>query len=200
MSLATMKKKAQATSYRNHSGEGGFSLNSSRRVSSHSGDDAYQSLFRGTGRRGFGIPPSGPQQVNQSHYANYDPYNTPRPTNKNNRALLNHKMRWLNGEYPNNVVKSMERMDYETYMAKLHLFKERPSVPRSCFLDKVAVIKDLTLPTYETYQKTKLLENNCLPLQAKDMHYPPAMQCNSSDSQCYNMTYEEFLASVSCET
>jgi hypothetical protein len=109
-------------------------------------------------------------------------------------------MRWLNGGYPNNVVKSMERMDYETYMAKLHLFKERPSVPRSCFLDKVAVTKDLSLPTYETYQKTKLLENNCLPLQAKDMHYPPAMQCNSSDSQCYNMTYEEFLASVSCET
>ena len=84
-------------------------------------------------------------------------------------------------------------------MAKLHMFKEKPEIPRSCCLDKVNVYKDVNLPSYEIYQKTKLLENKCLPLQKKDMHYPPAMPCNSANSPCVTTTYDEFIKLVSCE-
>ena len=198
MSIATLKKKTQSANYKNHSNAaGGFSLNSARRIDSHKGEQSFQSLMRGTGFKSAGI--RGPIEPVMSQYVNYDIEGVPRPTNKNTRAYLSHKLKWLSGGYPNNVVKSTEKMDYETYMAKLHIFKERDGIPRSCFLDKVAVIKDTSPSSYEIYQKTKLLERNCLPLKGKDMHYPPAFQCNSARSACHdNTTYDEFLALVSC--
>ena len=198
MSIATLKKKTQSNNYRNHSGIGGFSLNSSRRVESHSGETSIQTMMKGTGYKSSGM--RGPSTIVKSQYVNYDIPDVPRPTNKNNKALLSYKLKWLNGGYPKNVVKSTERIDYETYMAKLHLFTQRTyTIPRSGCLEKTAIAKDTTVQPYEIYQKTKLLERNCLPLQKKDLHYPPALQCNSSNSKCVNnLTYEEFLNTVSC--
>lgn len=202
MSIATLKKKSQSTHYKNHSGVGGFSLNSARRVESHSGETSIQTLMRGTGYKSAGISSKSMINIVKSQYVNYDIPGVPRPTNKNNRALLSHKLKWLNSGYPNNVVKSIEKMDYETYMAKLRVFKENNAyvMPRSCFLNKIATSKDLNPPSYEIYQKTKLLERSCLPLPVKDAHYPPALQCNSSNSKCVtNLTYEEYLAILTCE-
>jgi hypothetical protein len=198
MSIATLKKKTQSANYRNHSNAvGGFSLNSARRIDSHKGQQSSQTMMRGTGFKSAGI--RGPIVPILSQYVNYDIEGVPRPTNKNTRAYLSYKLKWLSGGYPKNVVKSTERMDYETYMAKLHLFKERDAIPRSTCLDNVAVSKDLSPSSYEIYQKTKLLERNCLPLKNKDLHYPPAYQCNSARSACHeNTTYEEFLDLVSC--
>jgi hypothetical protein len=197
MSIATLKKKTQSNNYKNHSGVGGFSLNSARRLDGHKGQVSMQSLMRGTGYKSHGI--DGPINIVQSQYVNYDIEGVPRPTNKNTRGYLSYKLKWLSGGYPKNVVKSMDRIDYETYMAKLHIFKEKTEIPRSLCLDKVAVSKDLMPPPYEIYQKTKLLERNCLPLKGKDMHYPPALQCNSSDSPCVDLTYSEFIDLVSCK-
>ena len=199
MSIATLKKKTYSNNYKNHSGVGGFSLNSSRRVESHSGETSTQTMMKGTGYKSAGM--HGPSIITKSQYVNYDIPGVPRPTNKNNKALLAHKMRWLNGGYPNNVVKSKENIDYETYMSKLHVFKERSdAIPRSICLDKIATAKDTSVQPYEIYQKTKLFERNCLPLQGKDKHYPPFLQCNSADSACTGtLTYEEFLKMVSCE-
>jgi hypothetical protein len=199
MSIATLKKKTYSNNYKNHSGVGGFSLNSARRVESHSGQTSIQTMMKGTGYKSAGM--NGPSIITKSQYVNYDIPGVPRPTNKNNKALLAHKMRWLNGGYPNNVVKSRENIDYETYMAKLHVFKERSNViPRSICLDKTATAKDTSVQPYEIYQKTKLFERNCLPLQGKDKHYPPFLQCNSADSACTGtLTYEEFLKMVTCE-
>lgn len=198
MSLATMKKKTQANNYKNHSNIGGFSLNSSRRVESHSGETSIQTLFRGSAARGTGVTPLQPQFIVQSQYNNADPYDTPRPTNKNTRGYLSHKMRWLNGGYPMNVVKSMKRVDYETYVNDLKNKNNGPVIEKSDCMCKETTSKDLSGLSYEIYQKTKLLENNCLPLPPKDAHYPPNFQCNSSDSQCYNITLEEFQAKNEC--
>jgi hypothetical protein len=198
MSIATLKKKTQSANYRNHSNAvGGFSLNSARRIDSHKGQQSSQSMMRGTGFKSAGI--RGPIVPILSQYVNYDIEGVPRPTNKNTRGYLSYKLKWLSGGYPKNVVKSTEKMDYETYMAKLHIFKEKPEIPRSTCLDKVAVSKDLMPPPYEIYQKTKLLERNCLPLKGKDTHYPPALQCNSSDSPCVDITYSDFIEFVSCK-
>ena len=198
MSIATLKKKSQSTYYKNHSGVNGFSLNSARRLDGHKGQVSIQTLMRGPGYKSHGI--DGPINIVQSQYVNYDIEGVPRPTNKNTRGYLSHKLKWLNGGYPNNVVKTKETIDYETYMAKLHLSKERSDgIPRSICLDKTATAKDTTRMSFEIYQKTKLLERNCLPLQGKDKHYPPFLQCNSADSACTgNLTYEEFLEMVTC--
>jgi len=199
MSIATLKKKTHSANFRNHSGVGGFSLNSARRIDSHKGQQSSQSMMRGTGYKSAGI--NGPIVPIMSQYVNYDIEGVPRPTNKNTRGYLSHKLKWLSGGYPKNVVKSPKEIDYETYMAKLHLFKERASIPLSCCITDKNVVKSNVqqIPNYETYQKTKLLERNCLPLQSKDLHYPNWQQCNSARSICpQNKTYEEFLALVSC--
>ena len=198
MSLATLKKKTQSNNYKNHSGVNGFSLNSSRRVESHSGETSIQTLFRGSAPRGSGVTPIPPQEIVQSQYTNADPYDTPRPTNKNTRGYLSHKMRWLHGGYPMNVVKHMKPRDYETYLNELKNKDEGPVIEKSACMGNQTTSKDLSGLTYEIYQKTKLLENNCLPLPLKDAHYPPDFQCNSSDSQCYNITLEEFKAKNEC--
>ena len=195
-----MKKKTQANHYKNHSGIGGFSLNSSRRVESHSGETSIQTLFRGSVPRGTGVTPLQPQFIVQSQYNNYDPYDTPRPTNKNTRGYLSHKMRWLNGGYPMNVVKHMTRVDYETYLNELKNKNKStgPVIEKSTCMGNQTNSKDLSGLSYEIYQKTKLLENNCLPLPPKDAPYPPNFQCNSSDSACYNISLEEFQAKNTC--
>ena len=195
MSIATLKKKSQSTYYKNHSGVNGFSLNSARRLDGHKGQVSIQTLMRGPGYKSHGI--DGPINIVQSQYVNYDIEGVPRPTNKNTRGYLSHKLKWLNSGYPNNVVKTTQKIDYETYMAKLHIFKEKPGIPRSFCLDKVAVTKDLMLPPYEIYQKTKLLEKNCLPLKGKDLHFPPTLQ-NTNVCADLSLTHSEFIDIVSC--
>ncbi len=189
-----MKKKTQTVNYKNHSSIYGFSLNSSRRVEAHSGETSIQTLFRGTGIRGTGVTPLQPQFIVQSQYNNADPYNTPRPTNKNTRGYLSHKMKWLNGGYPMNVVKHKKGHDYETYLDELKNKNKTtgPVIEKSNCMNNRTTSKDLSGLSYEIYQKTNLLLNNCLPLPPKDAHYPPDFQCNSSNSVCYNVTLEEF--------
>ena len=198
MSLATMKKKTQANNYKNHSSIGGFSLNSSRRVESHSGETSIQTLFRGSAARGTGVTPLQPQSIVQSQYNNADPYDTPRPTNKNTRGYLSHKMRWLNGGYPMNVVKSAKIVDYELYINDLKNKGNGQVIEKSACMGNKTNSKDLSGLSYEIYQKTKLLENNCLPLPLKDAHYPPYYQCNNTCSECYDITLEEFKEKNTC--
>jgi hypothetical protein len=158
-------------------------------------------MMRGTGYKSSGV--NGIIIPVLSQYVNYDIEGVPRPTNKNTRGYLSHKLKWLNGGYPNNVVKSTLNIDYETYMAKLHIFKERDEMPRSCCLDNLNFgLKQnktkLKLPSYEIYQKTKLLERNCLPLKTKDLHYPPMLQSNTTCNSCHKLTQEEYINLVSC--
>jgi hypothetical protein len=199
MSIATLKKKAKYN-YSNHSGPNGFSLNSARRLDSNK--DSIQTLMRGTGYKSSGM--TGTINVVKSQYVNYDIPGVPRPTNKNNRGLLSHKLRWLSGGYPNNVVKTTNNnkpeMGYETYMAKLHLIKKDIINQCSRCTENKDVAKDLVPPSYEIYLKTRFLEKKCLPLPLKDSHYPPFIPCNSAQSNCINnFTYEEYLDTLTCE-
>ena len=165
--------------------------------------ESIQTLMKGDGYKSSGM--SGTMNIVKSQYVNYDIPGVPRPTNKNNKALLSHKLRWLYGGYPNNVVKSTNHtkpeMGYETYMAKLHLIKKDVINQCSRCVENKDVAKDLVPPSYEIYLKTRLLERSCLPLPKKDSHYPPFIPCNSAKSNCINnLTYEEYLATLTCET
>ncbi len=100
-SNVNMKKKVNETTNIS-GGMFGFSLNSSRRVESHSGQQSIQTRFIGETPFGQG---TGRSTIVKSQYVNYDPYNIPRPTPKNTRGYLSHILRGTNGVYPLNVVK-----------------------------------------------------------------------------------------------
>ena len=215
-SNANMKREVKE-SYRNSGGMFGFSLNSSRRVESHSGETSIQTRF--IGETPFGQS-QGRSTIVKSQYVNDDPYNTPRPTPKNTHGYLSHKLRGINGVYPLNVVKSVKNTDYETYMAKKHLKKSDSVYPKSRCLSSTASTdilnnggkscskvvyfsKDTTPMTYETYLKTNLLINHCIPLPPSKEHYPPwinntcknCVGCGECNTQ---ITLEEFKARANC--
>ena len=195
----------------------GFSLNSSRRVESHSGETSIQTRFIGDTPFGQG---QGRSTIVKSQYVNDDPYNTPRPTPKNTHGYLSHKLRGINGVYPLNVVKNKPTTDYATYMAKKHLKKTDSVYPKSICISSPASAdimnrggkscsrvvyfsKDTTPLTYETYLKTNLLINHCIPLPPSKEHYPPwigrscskCAGCGDCDS---HITLEEFQAQAAC--
>ena len=152
MSIATLKKKSGATRFARISAGTPFSLNSSRRLEGHHQEPQIQSLFRGTGSRGTGVPDD-VRINNQSQRVNYDPYDRQRPSIKSNQALVS-KLMW-----PKFVVKPMGARNYDTYYKTIN---------EACVIDKnggtcnTGYAKNLNLPSYEEYQKTKLLENNCI--------------------------------------
>ena len=195
----------------------GFSLNSSRRVESHSGETSIQTRFIGETPFGQG---QGRSTIVKSQYVNDDPYNKPRPTPKNTHGYLSHKLRGINGVYPLNVVKNKPNTDYETYMAKKHLKKSDSVYPKSLCISSPASAdimnkggkscsrvvyfsKDTTPLSYETYLKTNLLINHCIPLPPSKEHYPPwigrscskCAGCGDCDS---HITLEEFQAQANC--
>lgn len=215
-SNVNMKREVKETSSIS-GGMFGFSLNSSRRVESHSGDESIQTRFIGETPFGQG---SGPSTIVKSQYVNYDPYNIPRPSPKNTRGYLSHKLRGINGVYPLNVVKSKQSTDYETYMAKKHLKKSDSVYPKSRCLSapdsaniinnggkscsKVVYFSKDTVPlSYETYLKRNVLINNCIPLPPSKEHYPPwinntcknCVGCNNCNDP---LTLEEFQAQADC--
>jgi hypothetical protein len=215
-SNVNMKREAKE-SYRNSNGMFGFSLNPSRRVESHSGETSIQTRF--IGETPFGQS-NGDSTIVKSQYVNYDPYNTPRPTPKNTRGYLSHKLKGINGVYPLNVVKSKQNTDYETYMAKKHLKKTDSVYPKSRCLSSPASAdilnnggkscsktvyfsKDPAPMSYETYLKTNLLLKQCIPLPPSKEHFPPWI--NNTCKNCVGcgncktkITLEEFQAQAEC--
>ncbi len=215
-SNANMKREVKE-SYHNSNGMFGFSLNSSRRVESHSGETSIQTRF--IGETPFGQS-QGRSTIVKSQYVNYDPYNTPRPTPKTTHGYLSQKLKGINGVYPMNVVKSVKNVDYETYMAKKHLKKSDSVYPKSRCLStpdsadvinnggktcsKVVYFSKNTAPlSYETYLKTNLLMNHCIPLPPSKEHYPPWINYTCKNCVgCANcntpLTLEEFQAQAKC--
>lgn len=215
-SNANMKKVANECSHIS-AGSFGFSLNSSRRVESHSGETSIQTRF--IGETPFGQS-EGRSTIVKSQYVNDDPYNTPRPTPKSTRGYLSQKLKGINGVYPLNVVKTKPTTDYETYMAKKHLKKIDSVYPKSRCLSTpdsanalnnggkscskvVYFSKDTTPISYETYLKTNLLINHCIPLPPSKEHYPPwvnktCKNCGGCGTCSTVLTLEEFQARSTC--
>uniref|UniRef100_A0A6C0JMY9 Uncharacterized protein n=1 Tax=viral metagenome TaxID=1070528 RepID=A0A6C0JMY9_9ZZZZ len=192
----------------------GFSLNSSRRVDSHSGETSIQTRFIGETPFGQG---QGRSTIVKSQYVNDDPYNTPRPTPKNTQGYLSHKLRGINGVYPLNVVKNKPTTDYATYMAKKHLKKTDSVYPKSRCINSAEVLnnggkscskvvyfsKDTTPMSYDTYLKQNLLINHCIPLPPSKEHYPPwvnktCTKCTGCSNCTTDITLEEFKAQAEC--
>ena len=210
-------KREVSESYRNSNGMFGFSLNSSRRVESHSGETSIQTRFIGETPFGQG---QGRSTIVKSQYVNDDPYNTPRPTPKNTRGYLSQKLKGINGVYPLNVVKNKPTTDYATYMAKKHLKKSDSVYPKSRCIsstDSADIInnggkscsrvvyfsKDTTPLSYETYLKTNLLINHCIPLPPSKEHYPPwvnntCKKCGGCENCITPLTLEEFQTRANC--
>lgn len=166
MSIATLKKKS-----RQFSRNGGrishntaFSLNSSRRLEGHHQEPQIQTPFRGTAPRGVGIP-SNVQVINKSQRVNYDPFDTPRPSIKTNQAVIN-KLMWNKP-----IVKWCGSRDYGTYY-KLLKTNCNTVVEDAVCLQNIGYTKDMSLPSYETYNATNLMNKNCI--TSKNIHLPVA--------------------------
>jgi hypothetical protein len=166
MSIATLKKKS-----RQYSRNGGrishntpFSLNSSRRLEGHHQEPQIQTPFRGIAPRGTGIPDD-VQIINKSQRVNYDPYNTPRPSIKSNHAIIN-KLMW-----PKPIVKWVGSRNYDTYYGRLKSDCNIVGETSVC-IQNIGVTKDLSLPSYEVYNSTQVLKNNCI--TSKEIHLPKA--------------------------
>jgi len=115
MSITTLKKKHSATY--NISGGTGFSLNNSRRVESHSGEQRTQTSMRGLGYRGHGRGDFNNVIPIQSNYVNYDPFDKGAISVKNTRGMLTTRFKWLNSTYPASTVQDLNTNDYEQYYA-----------------------------------------------------------------------------------
>jgi len=170
MSIATLKKKSGATQFARISAGSPFSLNSSRRLEGHHQEPQIQTPFRGAGPRGYGNP-SSVRIINQSQRVNYDPYDQQRPSIKSNQALIS-KLMW-----PKFIVKPMGARNYDTYYK---------TIKENCTIENggtctTGYTKNMNLPSYEEYQKTTLLDNNCI--TSENIHLPVAgngLQCAKS--------------------
>jgi hypothetical protein len=171
MSIATLKKKSGATRFARISAGAPFSLNSSRRLEGHHQEPQIQSLFRGTGARGHGNP-SSVRVINQSQRVNYDPYDTQRPSIKSNHALIS-KLMW-----PKPIVKPTGSKNYDTYYKTL---------ADNCTIQdggtcNTGYTKRVGPQSYEEYQQTTLLANNCI--TSTNIHLPVAGNGLQSARSC----------------
>ena len=162
MSIATLKKKSGATKFARISAGSPFSLNSSRRLEGHHQEPQIQSLFRGTGARGTGIP-SSVHVRNESQRVNYDPYDTQRPSIKSNQALIS-KLMW-----PKFIVKPMGSKNYDVYYKTI---VENCTVSKSSGTCNTGYVAKLGPQSYEEYMSTTHLSNNCI--TSKNIHLPIA--------------------------
>lgn len=206
MSLTVLKRKAQ-TKYGKLSsrGEKGFSINNPRRVDSHSNQTQTQTLMRGTAPRGHGSCCGHyPVVINKSQYVNYDfherQYTGPKSNQgisvKNHAGSIATRFKWMNGTYPNSVVKDVNPDTYEIYLKKKagkcgnqnfgvdNMTVEQASCEGSSKTkDTANIVKNVNTLTQSEYMKTKLLTKNCLPTPASKEHVPkpvsgPCNTCN----------------------
>lgn len=163
MSLAGFKKKYYASHNLSHNTPYGFSLNSSRRLEGHHQEPALQTLFRGNA-----IPHG---TIVNSQRVNYDPYNKQRPSIKSNQSLIS-KMLWSKP-----IVKIVGANNYGNYYATINSHNHCTSDSTKStdkYTCNTGYSKDLTVPSYETYQNTTLLYNKCIPPPPSLQHLPIA--------------------------
>jgi hypothetical protein len=174
MSIATLKKKSGATQFAKISA-GPFSLNSSRRLEGHHQEPQIQTPFRGTGaRRGGAAGTFRYQEIHLSQRVNYDPFNQQRPSIKSNQAHIS-KLMW-----PKPIVKLTGARNYGTYYTTINAKCDTDE--NNGGICETGYVKNLDLPSYENYQKTTLLKNNCI--SSKNIHLPVAGNGLQSARSC----------------
>lgn len=201
MSLVVLKRKAQ-TKYSKISshGKGRFSLNNPRRVESKSGRGRVQTQtpMKGNVPRGHGgCCGTYPVVINKSQYVNDDPhvadFSIPKANTgisvKNHSGSIATRYKWLNGTYPNYIVKDMEPLSYDVYnrqvaaphatsslgettMDKITCDQGKCAKPVSNFNKKVGPL------SYDEYYNTKFLTKNCLPPPQAKLPVPRPLKSN----------------------
>jgi hypothetical protein len=177
-----MKRKASTLKLSNQKNplSIGFSLNNPRRVDAHTGQPQTQTLFRGTGARGVGIP--GTQVINKSQYICADLFDVPHPSVKNTRGYLSTKNKWLNRTYPYSVVKNTSPPSYDIYLHKIkgELAKKSEIVdsgtcvcPQTTKSNVGNYHKDILKMNYTIYYQSNIFKKECIPLPPSKAHYPP---------------------------
>lgn len=205
MSLTTMKRKTDGSyhvsggpwkyggkGYVNKisSGRPAFSLNDSRRVSAHSGEQSIQTKMRGTGYKGHGgrygtftINP-----VRSSYQNTYDPFNKSRVSRPKQVC-----------ECP--VVQQMTPLDNESYnlellaeVIKKETCEKAPDKSGACLKNNYGTFVQKNQLDYEQYLKKKHT-----PLPRGKEHYPPMVSRNSTFTTVPNFSFLDFIQRLACK-
>lgn len=216
MSIVALKRKAQAQSNQSGKSNGGFSLNSSRRVESHSGEQKTQTSMKGLGYKGNGgCCGKYPINLVKSQYINVDPYNKPRKSTMNTNGMITTSYKWINRPYPYSTVQqAITNIDgYEQYykQIKISLAEKQKlcngvSEPsgtcnNACSGNRRTgtFVKDLQNDYNRYYNSGRYLYKKGLPLSPEKEHYPPPLS-NSKNTfvPVVNFTYRQFLDRKTC--
>ena len=206
MSLTTLKRKTDGSyhvsggkhgqGYINKisSGRDAFSLNDSRRVSAHSGDQSIQTRMRGMGYRGHGghLGKFNINPIRSSYQNAYDPFGKPRVGKPKQVPACP-------------VVQPLDQVDFESkYQEKISIAMKKDmcdptskasgtSAPcaKKCLQTSTFVKRPVM--DYSTYLRQK--KN---PLPPEQSHYPPRVSRNSIFVSVPNVSYANFIQRVTC--
>jgi len=206
MSLSVLKRKA-GTKYNKISSRGnvGFSLNNPRRVNSHHNQVQTQTPMKGNVPRGHGTCCGKyPIVINKSQYNNYDFHKRQYIGNKsnqgisvkNNRGSITTRYKWLNGQYPQFVVKDMNHLDCGLYTKKIRDQSAsqneatQGTTNQNCDCPNIkrtvtTIVKNVNTLSHSEYLASKYLKKNCLPTPKNKLPEPipvsgPCISCGGS--------------------
>ena len=222
MSITTLKKKHSAMY--NISGGTGFSLNNSRRVESHSGEQRSQTSMRGLGYRGHGRGNFNNVIPIKSNYVNDDPFDKGAISVKNTRGMLATRFKWINSPYPASTYQNLDTETYEGYYIKKVAGETKgdfcantPQTDSGVCTNATNITSSLHRKSttacyqvsnfvkrpqtdYKNYYRTQFLNNNNLPTPPALQHYPP--KYSTSKHCCSELekppSYADFLNRIKC--
>lgn len=221
MSLVVLKRKSQIRNSKISSerfSKNGFSLNNPRRVESKSGRGRVQTQtpMKGTDYRGHGgccgtfkINPVKSQYVNddvfERDFTLSDKVNTGISV-KNHHGSIATRYKWLNGTYPNYVVKDTRQLEYNVYISNLAAQNAASSLGRdanvcvdsdlNCPKLKPNITKRVDILSYSEYLKTKFMNKHCLPPKNDKLPVPRPVTahcgvgCNNGDMLNVDYNYQ----------
>ena len=192
MSLVVLKRKSQ-TKYGKLSsrGDGTFSLNDPRRIESKAGRGRIQmqtpmkgSVYRGHGGSNANFVPIRSQYVNSSpHVRDFsNPKSNTGISVKNHQGSIAVRFKWLNGVYPNYVVKDMSTLTAQEYIEKKAAQQEARNTNNplteipcgNCKNPNKSPIVDNQVKTLSQseYLRSTFLNKHCLPPKANQLPEP----------------------------
>jgi len=161
MSLQTLKKKSEATSYTSYANTKPFTINGGPRNLSYIGKSMKNSVvktpFRGSLPVGYTGSGSSIVYANPSIKAELGATHTPQMSVRNTKSMIATKYKWINGQYPNLWVQPTTNLTSDEYTQQL---KNIPLFIEKDIRDSIGtleVIHDTTdCCTLTTYRPTSV--------------------------------------------
>jgi len=161
MSLQTLKKKSEATSYTSYANTKPFTINGGPRNLSYIGKSMKNSVvktpFRGSLPVGYTGPGSSIVFANPPIKAELGATHTPQMSVRNTKSMIATKYKWINGQYPNLWVQPTTNLTSHEYTQQL---KNIPSFIEKDLRDSIGIL-ELILDTTDcctstTYRPTSV--------------------------------------------